>query len=60
MKGRKTGGRVRKNRDLKKITFTPSQAALEVYNKWPNKSQSLDLAIINFNENEQKHENRPK
>jgi len=51
MKGRKTGGRVAKNSERKKITFTPSQEALDKYRTWVTKVKSLDEAIIKYNEN---------
>lgn len=47
--GKRIGaGRKPKNSENKKITFKPSQAALDVYNGWENKAQSLDSAIINY------------
>jgi len=57
MKGKKTGGRVRRNEGgekSKRIFHTPSQAALDAYTSWPNKAQSLDRAIIEFNQNIEK------
>lgn len=42
----KTGGRKRKNETNTKITFKPSQEALNIYNSWDNKASNLDKAII--------------
>lgn len=58
MKGKKTGGRVKRNSAGKdggsvRIYHTPSQQALETYNSWSKKSENLDRAIINHgNQNE--------
>lgn len=48
MKGKKTGGRVKKNNEGKRIFHTPSQQALDHYNAWDEKAKNLDLAIINY------------
>lgn len=47
---KRTGGRTKKNSDSRRITFTPSQKALEVYLSWPQskKSETLDNAILQF------------
>lgn len=42
----KTGGRKPKNKEGVRITFTPSQEALNIYNSWDNKASNLDKAII--------------
>jgi len=44
----KTGGRKPKNKEGVRITFTPSQEALIIYNSWDNKASNLDKAIINL------------
>lgn len=49
MKGKKTGGRTRKNFEgekSKRIHHTPSQEALDAYKTWPEKSENMDQAII--------------
>lgn len=44
--GHKTAGRKAKNKEGVRITFTPSQEALNIYNSWDNKASNLDKAII--------------
>ena len=47
----KTGGRKPKNKQGVRITFTPSQEALDIYNSWKSKASSLDKSIVNFKNN---------
>lgn len=46
--GHKTAGRKPKNKEGVRITFTPSQEALNIYNSWDNKASNLDKAIVEF------------
>jgi hypothetical protein len=48
MKGKKTGGRTPKNSEKRKITFVPSNEALKIYNGWEKKAETLDRAIVNY------------
>lgn len=44
----KTGGRTKKNSTSRRISFTPSQQALDIYQTWDKKAASLDQAILQF------------
>lgn len=48
-KGKKTGGRVRRNAQGIRLHHTPSQEALDAYNTWGDKAKTLDKAIISYN-----------
>jgi hypothetical protein len=47
-KRKKTGGRTKKNSTSRRISFTPSQAALDIYEAWEKKAASLDQAILQY------------
>lgn len=48
-KGKKTGGRTKKNSEGRRIRFTPTQQALEIYDAWDQKAANLNQAILQFN-----------
>ena len=50
MKGKKTGGRTKKNSSSRRINYVPTQRALDIYDSWPHKANLLDQAIIEFHE----------
>jgi putative DNA primase/helicase len=47
-RGKKTGGRTKKNSESRRISFVPSQQALNIYAEWGSKTSNLDKAIIHF------------
>lgn len=46
--GHHTAGRKAKNKEGRKITFTPSDEVLKIWDEWEDKTGMIERAMIDF------------